>query len=131
MGNRPDWVDTNYKKSPTHMMPDKTKMDGVKHMADGGDEEEGFDPGFDISYEATGMGLGDYSGGGRINRNVYRGEDGTLNLGVSGSHWKSGGKSGASLDALDATYRSKEGSEYGIQFEPGTKRVQLTFRKEF
>ena len=32
---------------------------------------------------------------------------------------------------LDATYRSKEGSEYGIQFEPGTKRVQLTFRKEF
>lgn len=137
MGNKPDWVGTNFKKNPTHMMADKTKMDGVKHLADGSPElteiysdEEGFDPGFDVSYSAEGKGLGDFGGGGRISRNLYRGEDGTLNVGVSGSHWKGGGQSGASLDAVDATYMTKHG-DFGVEVAPNTKAVKLTFRKEF
>jgi len=135
MGNKPDWVGTNFKKSPTHMMDDKTKMDGVKHMADGSlpdieGGEDDFDPGFDISYSASGMDAKNFGGGGRIGRNVYHGEDGTLNLGVSGSHWKGGGQSGANLDAVDATYMTKNG-DFGVQIEPKLKSVKLTYRKEF
>jgi hypothetical protein len=134
MGNKPDWVGTNFKKT-VRKIDDKTKM--VRRMADGSADlpdieggEDDFDPGFDISYEASGQDAKNFGGGGRISRNVYRGENGTLNLGLSGSHWKGGGQSGANLDAVDATYMTKHG-DFGIQASPDLKSVKLTFRKEF
>ncbi|KPL15466.1 hypothetical protein AMJ74_01535 [candidate division WOR_3 bacterium SM1_77] len=134
MGNKPDWVGTNFKKT-VRKIDDKTKMVGVKKMADGSlpdieGGEDDFDPGFDISYSASGQDAKNFGGGGRLSRNVYHGEDGTLNLGLSGSHWKGGGQSGASLDAVDATYMTKHG-DFGIQASPDLKSVKLTFRKEF
>lgn len=126
MGNKPDWVGKSFKKSEILKLADGTESIPELPQTDVPD----FDPGFDINYVAEGMSAKNLGGGGRISRNVYSGEDGTLNLGVSGSHWKGGGKSGVELQGLDASYRTKEG-DYGIQYEPKAKRVQVTFRKEF
>lgn len=126
MGNKPDWVGKSYKKNEILHLADGTESLPDLPQTDVPD----FDPGFDINYVAEGVNSKSLGGGGRISRNVYHGEDGTLNLGVSGSHWKGGGKSGASLDAVDATYMTKNGN-FGIEVEPKIKSVKLTFRKEF
>jgi len=125
MGNKPDWVGKSFKKGEILKL-----ADGSADLPDMEGDDEDFDPGFDISYSASGQGTKNFGGGGRIGRNVYRGEDGTLNLGLSGSHWKGGGQSGAHLDAVDATYMTKNG-DFGIQASPDLKSVKLTFRKEF
>ena len=124
MGNKPDWVSQSFKKGEILKL-----ADGTESLPDIESEDTGFDPGFDINYQAMGN-KGELGGGGRVSRNVYTGEDGTLNLGVSGSHWKGGGKSGANLEGVDMSYRTKSG-EYGVDYNPREKKVQITFRKEF
>ena len=126
MGNKPDWVGQSFKKGEILKLADGTESLPDLPQTDAPD----FDPGFDINYVAEGQGSKNFGGGGRISRNVYRGEDGTLNLGVSGSHWKGGGKSGVDLQGFDATYMTKNG-DFGVQIEPKLKSVKLTYRKEF
>lgn len=125
MGHCADWNRKSFKKNP------------VK-MADGGEtpslgyepDSEEYDTPFELSYSAEGQGVGDYGGGGRIGRTHHFDDKTSLNVGVSGSHWKGGGQSGRSLDAVDATYKNKYGS-FGASFEPNTKKINVSFYKEF
>ena len=125
MGHCADWNRKSFKKGP------------VK-MADGGDvpslgyepEVEDYESPVEISYSASGQGMGDYGGGGRIGKTFNLDKDDSVNVGVSGSHWKGGGQSGKSLDSVDATYKNKFGS-MGVAYEPARQKVQFTFYKEF
>lgn len=124
MGHCADWNRKSFKKGP------------VK-LADGGVPDLGYNPEVeeyespvDVSYSASGQGMGDYGGGGRIGHTRRLDDDSSLNVGVSGSHWKGGGQSGRSLDAIDATYKNKMGS-FGVSYEPKREKVQFTFYKEF
>ena len=125
MGHCADWNRKSFKKGP------------VK-MADGGDvpslgyepEVEDYESPVEISYSASGQGMGDYGGGGRIGKTFNLDKDDSVNVGVSGSHWKGGGQSGKSLDSVDATYKNKFGS-MGVAYEPSRQKVQFTFYKEF
>ena len=126
MGHCPDWQRQSYKK--------------VKKMADGGDpsipdlgynpESENYESPVELSYMGGGKGSSQYGGSGRIGRTHHLDDDSSINVGVSGSHYKSGSHSGVNLNAVDATYRNKMGN-FGMAFEPKAKRVQLTFYKEF
>lgn len=124
MGHCPDWQRHDYKK--------------VKKMADGGDlpdtgynpEVENYEAPVEVNYSASGEGMGNYGGGGRIGHTRHLDDDRSINVGVSGSHWKGGGQSGQSLDAVDATYKNKFGS-FGVAYEPKRQKVQFTFYKEF
>lgn len=124
MGHCADWNRKSFKKGP------------VK-LADGGTPDLGYNPEVeeyespvDVSYSASGQSMGDYGGGGRIGHTRRLDDDSSLNVGVSGSHWKGGGQSGRSLDAIDATYKNKMGS-FGVSYEPKREKVQFTFYKEF
>ena len=125
MGHCADWNRKSFKKGP------------VK-MADGGDvpslgyepEVEDYESPVEISYSASGQGMGDYGGGGRIGKTFHLDNDDSISVGVSGSHWKGGGQSGKSLDAIDATYKNKFGN-MGVAYEPNKQKVQFTFYKEF
>lgn len=125
MGHCADWNRKSFKKGP------------VK-MADGGDvpslgyepEVEDYESPVELSYSASGQGTKDYGGGGRIGKTFKLDDDDSVNVGVSGSHWKGGGQSGKSLDSVDATYKNKFGS-MGVAYEPGRQKVQFTFYKEF
>lgn len=124
MGHCADWNRKSFKKGP------------VK-LADGGVPDLGYNPEVeeyespvDVSYSASGQSMGDYGGGGRIGHTRRLDDDSSLNVGVSGSHWKGGGQSGRSLDAIDATYKNKMGS-FGVSYEPKREKVQFTFYKEF
>jgi hypothetical protein len=125
MGNKPDWVGQSFKKGEILKL-----ADGTESLPDLGGDDSNFDPGFDVNYIAMGNDSSNFGGGGRIGRNVYRGEEGTLNLGLSGSHWRGGGRSGADLQGVDATYSTRDG-DFGIKVEPQLKSVKLTYRKEF
>lgn len=123
MGHCADWNRKNYKK--------------VMKLADGGLPDTGYNPEVetyespvDLSYLAEDLGREGYGGGGRVGFTKQLDEGRSLNMGVSGSHWKSGGQSGQSLDALDATLATKAGN-FGVRFEPKRKAATFTFYKEF
>lgn len=128
MGNKPDWVGTNFKKGEIQKLADGSALPDMGYNP----EEENFEAPFELRYEASGEGANDFGGGGRIGMSKLLDErgDSKINFGVSGSHWKGGGQSGRSLDAIDATYINKDTS-LGVAYEPGTKKVQVTFNKSF
>lgn len=125
MGHCADWNRKNYKKV-------MKLADGSADLPDTGynPEVEDYQSPVEVSYSASGQGMGDYGGGGRIGFTKQLDEGRSLNMGVSGSHWKGGGESGQSLDALDATLATKAGN-FGVRFEPKRKAATFTFYKEF
>jgi len=124
MGHCADWNRKSFKKGPV-----KLADGGVPDMGYNPEVEEYQSP-VDVSYSASGQDMGEYGGGGRIGHTRRLDDDSSLNVGLSGSHWKGGGQSGRSLDAIDATYKNKLGS-FGVSYEPKREKVQFTFYKEF
>lgn len=122
----PDWNRNSFKK--------------VKMMADGGSaelpdlgynpESEDYESPVDVSYESAGKGLSQYGGAGRVGMTKRLDDDSSMNVGVTGSHWRSGKMSGKAVEGVDATYSNKLGS-FGVSVEPRSKKVQFTFYKEF
>lgn len=125
MGHCADWNRKNYKKV-------LKLADGSADLPDLGynPEAEEYHSPVDISYESAGQGFGEYGGAGRVGMTKHLDDESSINVGVTGSHWKAGKMSGKELEGVDATYRNKLGN-LGVSVEPRSKKVQFTFYKEF
>ena len=79
--------------------------------------------------------MSDVSGGYRVGYAKNLGEGKELDVGTTGYRYRSRRgdqvfSGGEDANSIDVRYRDKE-DEYGIGYEPGTKRVLLSVRKRF